>query len=99
MADAIAGDESTLLDSLAESRDLGSPRMPGALSVSSLRSLPLPLQRRAVHNWLKQNSIPRISFEKIEECLTLLDPDDGPAKINLPGGFHARRRSGAIFIE
>ena len=69
------------------------------ISTTRLRALPIALRRRAIHGWLKLNHIPKISFEKIEECLTLLDPENGPAKINLPGDHHARRKNKTLFIE
>ncbi|MGI9243586.1 MAG: TilS substrate-binding domain-containing protein [Verrucomicrobiales bacterium] len=75
------------------------PSAPGALSTTRLVALPLSLQRRAIHDWLRGHSIPKISFDKIEECLTLLDPETGPAKINLPGGRFARRRNKLLFLE
>lgn len=95
----IASEEDAYLQSLLSAQSLTPPGQPEALSTTRLRRLPLALQRRAVHDWLKRNAIPRITFENIEACLTLLDPTGIPAKINLPGNHHARRRNKSLFIE
>ncbi|MBA2241457.1 MAG: tRNA lysidine(34) synthetase TilS [Chthoniobacterales bacterium] len=69
------------------------------LRVASVRKLPLALQRRALRDWLRKHAVPDIGFELIESARALLDPACGPAKINLPGDRHARRRSGELFVE
>ena len=67
------------------------------LSVKSLRALPLALQRRLVLRWLRDHGIAEAGFEETALVLSLLD--EGPARVNLPGDMHARRRSGVIFLE
>jgi tRNA(Ile)-lysidine synthase len=69
------------------------------LRCADLRELPLALRRRLVLNWLRSREITDPGFAEVERVLSLLDSDQGPAKINLPGGRHARRRQGKIFLE
>jgi hypothetical protein len=42
--------------------------------------------------------VSNVGFDVVEAVLGLA-LYDSPAKINLPGGAHARRRAGSIFIE
>lgn len=95
----ISSEEDDYLQNLLLGLELAPPNAPDSLSTTRLGALPLSLQRRAIHDWLRKHAVPKISFEKIEECLTLLDPAAGPAKINLPGKRHARRRNRTLFIE
>lgn len=67
------------------------------LSCKSLRAMPLALQRRSVLQWLRGRGV-EAGFAETELVLSLLETD-GPAKINLPEGRHARRRAGEIFFE
>lgn len=69
-----------------------------ALSVKTLRPLHPALQRRVIHAWLKARGIFEPGFAEVERTLSLLETS-GPAKINLPGNSHARRRAGTLFIE
>ncbi len=63
-----------------------------------LRTMPIALRRRTVLRWLREHDVPEPGFMETERVLSLLDLD-GPAKINLPGGWHARRRNKLIFLE
>lgn len=86
-------DEEELLSSLS---------LPMALHekmrVKVLRDLHPALRRRVLHAWLKSQGIEEPGFAEVERTASLLDPS-GPAKINLPGNRHARRRGGLLFIE
>jgi tRNA(Ile)-lysidine synthase len=75
------------------------PEVGQVLSCASLRSLPLALRRRVVLAWLRRAGIEDVGFAETRLVLSLLDAKNGPAKVNLPGGRHARRRAGAIFVE
>ncbi len=91
----IATEENVLLqNSLPQS-----VRETAKLPVSNLRQLPVALQRRAIRGWLRERAIPDVGFELIEHVRALLEPKNGPAKTNLPGNRHARRRAGELFIE
>jgi tRNA(Ile)-lysidine synthase len=68
------------------------------LSVKLLRGLHPALRRRVLHAWLKNRGITAPGFAEVELTASLLDPS-GPAKVNLPGTRHARRRAGVLFIE
>jgi tRNA(Ile)-lysidine synthase len=63
-----------------------------------MRELHPALRRRVIHGWLKNRDIPEPGVFEVELVSSLL-AIDGPAKINLPGNHHGRRRSGVIFIE
>lgn len=75
------------------------PAVERRLSCRELRLLPLVLRRRTVLRWLRQHRVTDAGFAETERVLSLLDTTGGPAKINLPGDLHARRRAGEIFLE
>ena len=68
------------------------------LPLKILQELHPALRRRVLHEWLKRRGIREPGFSEVELTASLLQPG-GPAKINLPGNRHARRRSGVLFIE
>lgn len=70
---------------------------PPELSVRDLRAQPIALQRRVLHRWLKAGQIAEIGFDEVEAVRALLD--GARAKANLPGGWHARRNSGRLFLQ
>jgi hypothetical protein len=43
--------------------------------------------------------IAELDFGTLERVRSLLDPKVAIAKTNLPGGRHARRRAGKLFVE
>jgi tRNA(Ile)-lysidine synthase len=69
------------------------------LAAQSLRVAPLAMRRRVVRAWLERAGIAEAGFAEVERVLELLDVARGPAKVNLPGGRHARRRQGKLFVE
>jgi len=68
------------------------------LPLKPLREFHPALRRRVLHAWLKNRGVIEPGFAEVERVGSLLDPD-GPAKVNLPGNLHARRRAGVLFIE
>jgi len=69
------------------------------LPVSELRGLGIALQRRVVLQWLRSRKITDAGFKEVESVLSLLETgESAPARVNLPGNFHACRRAGKIFI-
>jgi tRNA(Ile)-lysidine synthase len=75
------------------------PEVGKALCCETLRSMPIALRRRVVIQWLRQEGVPEPGFAETNLVLSLLDAKDGPAKVNLRGDRHARRRTGRIFLE
>ena len=69
------------------------------LAAAKLRQLPIALQRRQILKWLRAKKVTNVGFDLVEDVRTLLDPESGVAKVNLPQDRHARRRAGKIFIE
>lgn len=86
-------EEEVLLDSLL------SEKMERELRVAALRALPVALQRRQLHRWLREHEISEISFDLVEKIRALLAPKAPVAKINLARNRHVRRRAGKLFIE
>lgn len=68
------------------------------LACEELRAMPLALRRRMILRWLREQNVPEPGFAEIERVLGLLDLE-GPAKVNLPGNWHARRKTKHIFLE
>jgi tRNA(Ile)-lysidine synthase len=90
---SLLADEEDLLSSLTQPIALQEK-----LRVKLLRELHPALRRRVLHAWLKNRGIDEPGFAEVERTASLLD-SEGPAKINLPGNRHARRRAGVLFIE
>ena len=95
-AAAASREDQEALDDLLEVLNLVDPQE--RLFLPMLRDLPEPLQRRALFLYLLDSGIGDLSRELIDRCLQLLDPD-APAKVNLPGDRHLRRRASRIFVE
>jgi tRNA(Ile)-lysidine synthase len=70
-----------------------------ALAVKPLRAMPIAVQRRILHEWLRARDVPDLSFDLVERVRSLLDLSNRAAKTNLPQDRHVRRRAGQIFIE
>jgi tRNA(Ile)-lysidine synthase len=88
----VAAADSALLDAMAAPHAAGD-----TLSVRSLAALPLALQRRAIHLWLRRRRFTDIGFVAVEAVRAMLDTRSGPACLNLPGNRFVRRRAGRLF--
>ena len=75
------------------------PEVEETLCCETLREMPPALRRRVVLRWLRNAHIPNPGFTETNLVLSLLDTRNGPAKINLRGNRHARRRAGRVFLE
>ena len=65
-----------------------------------LRKMPLAQQRRRILAWLRTSGVPGVGFDQVEIVRSLLATGPGvPAKVNLPGNWHARRRAKRLFLE
>jgi len=74
------------------------PDVSKKLSCAALRAMPGALRHRTVLRWLRRSAVPEPGFFETRRVLSLLDPAKGPAKVSLPGNYHARRRAGEIFL-
>lgn len=90
----ILGAEEAWLDGLCAERWPSSEK----LAVEPLRSRSPGEQRRIVRRWLAERGAVNVGYAEVEAVLSLLEVADGPAKVNLPGNRHARRRAGLIFL-
>ena len=68
------------------------------LDVKSLRLLAVAQRRLRITRWLALHEVPEVGFELVEAVARLVS-ERFPAKVNLPGGRHVRRRAGRIFVE
>lgn len=89
----IAADEGEFLRSLVPEMQKQSE-----LDMRELRKLPVAIQRRTIHGWLRSRSIKDCGFDEIEAVRSLLTRLE-IAKINLPRGVFCRRRAGRLFLE
>jgi tRNA(Ile)-lysidine synthase len=89
-AATLAGAENAWMDALV-------PPPPVRLQTATLRAMPVAMRRRCVLRWLRERGVPEPGFAETERVLGLLA--SRTAKVNLPGGGHARRRAGEIFHE
>jgi tRNA(Ile)-lysidine synthase len=88
----IAGDEAELLNQLTPTWwELDE------LPVRDLRTLPVALQRRVIHQWLTRKEIDDVSFEDVEQIRSMLTHQE-IAKVNLSAGNSCRRRANKLFI-
>jgi tRNA(Ile)-lysidine synthase len=94
-AATIAAEEEKILETLLPRTLSGTT----ALSVQSLGAMPLAVQRRTLHEWLRASDVPGLSYDLIERVGSLLDAANRVAKTNLPGNRHVRRRAGKLFVE
>jgi tRNA(Ile)-lysidine synthase len=67
------------------------------LPVRDLRTLPVALQRRVIHQWLTRKEIDDVSFEDVEQIRSMLTHQE-VAKVNLSAGNSCRRRASKLFI-
>jgi tRNA(Ile)-lysidine synthase len=95
-ADLLAAEEAWIADLVSSENQ----PLPARLPVAELRSEPVAKQRRLLRLWLGGRGLAGIGYSEVELVRTLLDAGaDRPAKVNLPGGRHVRRRSGVLFVE
>lgn len=72
----------------------------GELDAVLLRKMPVAQQRRRILAWLRTSGVPNAGFDQVETVLSLLATGSCiPAKVNLPGNWHARRRAKRLFLE
>jgi len=69
------------------------------LSVAGIRGLTEAERNRTLLAWLRKSEVPDCGYAEALATGALALRDGPPAKVNLPGGVHARRRAGALFLE
>jgi tRNA(Ile)-lysidine synthase len=67
------------------------------LPVRDLKTLPVALQRRVIHQWLDRQEIRDAGFEEVESIRSMLTQRE-IAKVNLPSSNCCRRKEGKLFI-
>jgi tRNA(Ile)-lysidine synthase len=91
----IWSEEEGVLDSLLTSQVISGAH----LAVRALRKMPVALQRRAIHRWLRGQGVSDVGFDVVENVRSLIELGTKIAKVNLPRDQHVRRREGKIFVE
>ena len=69
------------------------------LDVAALRATSEALRNRQLFKWLQENEVPNCGQQEVLRVAEVALSNDKPAKTNLPGDFHARRKEGVLFIE
>jgi tRNA(Ile)-lysidine synthase len=90
----ISATEQEFLDALAEPLALHA-----TLDARELTSRPIALQRRVILLWLRHLQFPGAGFAEVEAVRALLDLQQGPARVNLPGNRFVRRSAGTLRAE
>ncbi len=75
------------------------PKKEEGLSVEALRGMPAAQRDRLLLLWLRENTVPNCGEREVAKTVEVLLSDDKPAKANLPGNRHVRRRAGVLFLE
>lgn len=93
LADILAAEESWWAELIA-------PRAHTAtIDLREFRPQHLAIQRRWLHAWIKQHTGRDPGYDTVEQARHLALSATAPAKINLPGNHHLRRRQGVLFLE
>ncbi|MEO0444876.1 MAG: tRNA lysidine(34) synthetase TilS [Verrucomicrobiota bacterium] len=91
--------ENELLESMTHEALTGIRTAQGSLSTIGLRTLPLALQRRVLHHWLREDpQVSEVSFQVVEDIRHLLLHDQ-PSTVNLPNCLRVARRAKLLSIE
>ena len=69
------------------------------LETRLLRREPVAGQRRLLRAWVRERTKNEPDFETVERARALALSHTAPAKMNLPRGWHLRRRAGKLFVE
>jgi tRNA(Ile)-lysidine synthase len=85
--------EDEAMSALIDQKQIGE-----SLAVEPLRALPVALQRRCIHAWLRIHGVEDAGFEEVESVRALLH-DPRKAKANLAGDRCARRQAKRLFLD
>lgn len=75
------------------------PLKDNGLAVDALRKMPEAQRNRLLLLWLRDSGIQDCGSGEVGKVVEVLLSDDRPAKENLPGDRHVRRRAGVLFLE
>ena len=70
-----------------------------SIEVAPLRELPAALRNRLIQQWLRNRGVSDCGFDEVVSVAEIAMSSGRPAKVNLPGNLHARRREGVLFLE
>lgn len=90
----ILADEDAWMDDLVAA-DAGH----ACLATCALRAMHIAHQRRLLRAWLRSSAGIEADFATVERARAMALSRETPAKMNLPGTRHLRRRAGKIFVE
>ena len=68
------------------------------LNIEEINALPLALQRRVIHAWLRAHHFSDVGFAEVERVASLLNLEHAH-QINLPNRRHAYRQGKEIYIK
>ncbi|MBU6302716.1 MAG: tRNA lysidine(34) synthetase TilS [Verrucomicrobia bacterium] len=98
MAEVLREEERLLEQWAGESlRSLGDGG--NGLDAKRFRALPVALQRRVLLGWMSGAGVPGIGFRHVEAARQVGLGSASPAKVNLPGDWHLRRRAGSLLLD
>lgn len=75
------------------------PRKSNGLCVKALRGMPEAQRDRILWRWLREEGVTDCGFEEVRKAAGVALAVDRPAKENLPGDRHVRRKAGVLFLE
>lgn len=75
------------------------PVLNHGLDVNALRTTPEALRNRQLLQWLLGSGVPNCGHREVLRVAEVVLSNEKPAKTNLPGDFHVRRKEGVLFIE
>lgn len=93
LADILAAEESWWTEQIAQRANSAT------IDLREFRPLHLAVQRRWLHAWIKKHTGRDPGYDTVEQARHLALSTAAPAKINLPGNHHLRRRQGRLFVE
>ncbi|MBK8093854.1 MAG: tRNA lysidine(34) synthetase TilS [Verrucomicrobiaceae bacterium] len=96
---SLAAQDEACLNRLASAELATFQRPDGLHDLRRLSTLDPALLSRLLAIWMRDSlRLSGIGFDEIQRAMHMLAPG-GPAKINLPGGHHLRRKAGRLWLE
>ena len=75
------------------------PRSGDGLSVKALREMEEAQRDRVIWQWLQEEGVRDCGRNEVRKAVAVVLSNGRPAKENLPGDVHVRRRGGILFLE